>query len=218
MAIFGSYLKKDRSLMGEAINVAVLDTFVAIVSGLIIFPACFTYAGGNVTAGPPLIFDVLPNIFNNLPGGRIIGSLFFMFLAFAALSTIFAVFENIISFWLEMTSIKRPVVCLINIGLLMLLTVPAILSLGVWENIKIMGMGFLDLEDFIVSNLLLPVGSLIYVLFCMSRYGWGWKSFEAEVNEGKGLKFPRWIRPYMTYVLPVIIFGLMVYSIVSKFI
>lgn len=224
IAIFGSYISRDRSLMGEAVTITGLDTLVALTSGFIIFPACFTFAGGvnadASTVGASFLFTTLSGIFNSMGAvtGRIIGTLFFVFMIFAAFSTVIAVFENIISFWLEMTGIKRPVVCLINIGLLMVLTVPAILSLGVWENIKIMGMGFLDLEDFIVSNLLLPVGSLIYVLFCMSRYGWGWKSFEAEVNEGKGLKFPRWIRPYMTYVLPVIIFGLMVYSIVSKFI
>ena len=150
--------------------------------------------------------------------GRIIGTLFFIFMVFAAYSTVIAVFENIISFWLEMTNLKRPVICAINIGLLMVLSLPAIFSLGIWDKITVMGMGFLDLEDFIVSNVLLPVGSLVYVVFCTSRYGWGWRSFDEEVNCGSGLKLPKWIRPYMSYVLPVIILGLMVYSIVSKFI
>jgi NSS family neurotransmitter:Na+ symporter len=224
IAIFGSYIKKDRSLMGEAVTITALDTFVALMSGFIIFPACFTFAGGvnadASTVGASFLFTTLSGIFNSMGAvtGRIFGTLFFTFMIFAAFSTVIAVFENIISFWLEKTSLKRPVVCLINIGLLMVLTLPAIFSLGIWSNATVLGMGFLDLEDFIVSNLLLPVGSLIYVLFCTSRYGWGWKSFEAEVNTGNGLKFPKWIRYYMSYALPLIILFLMVFSIVSKFI
>ena len=224
IAIFGSYISKDRSLMGEAVTITALDTLVAITSGFIIFPACFTFAGGvnadASTVGASFLFTTLSSIFNSMGGvtGRIIGTLFFIFMVFAAYSTVIAVFENIISFWLEMTNLKRPVICAINIGLLMVLSLPAIFSLGIWDKITVMGMGFLDLEDFIVSNVLLPVGSLVYVVFCTSRYGWGWRSFDEEVNCGSGLKLPKWIRPYMSYVLPVIILGLMVYSIVSKFI
>ncbi len=224
IAIFGSYIKKDRSLMGEAVTITALDTFVALMSGFIIFPACFTFAGGVYadasTVGASFLFTTLSGIFNSMGAvtGRIFGTLFFTFMIFAAFSTVIAVFENIISFWLEKTSLKRPVICLINIGIVSLLSLPAIFSLGIWNSATVLGMGFLDLEDFIVSNLLLPVGSLVYVLFCASRYGWGWKNFEAEVNTGNGLKFPKWIRGYMTYALPLIIIFLMVFSIVSKFI
>ena len=224
IAIFGSYISKDRSLMGEAVTITALDTFVALASGFIIFPACFSYAGGvNADAssvGASFLFTTLSSIFNAMGPvvGRIIGSLFFLFLIFAAYSTVIAVFENIISFWMEKTSLKRWQICLINIGLMMVLSLPAIFSLGIWDKVTVLGMGFLDLEDFIVSNLLLPVGSIVYVLFCTCRYGWGWKSFEAEVNTGNGLKFPKWIRIYMTFVLPVIILALMVYSLVVKFI
>ena len=223
IAIFGSYIKKDRSLMGEAVTITALDTFVALTSGFIIFPACFTFAGGvnadASTVGASFLFTTLSGIFNSMGAvtGRIIGTLFFIFMIFAAYSTVIAVFENIISFWLEMTNIKRPIVCLINIGLIMVLSLPAIFSLGIWDKVTVLGMGFLDLEDFIVSNLLLPIGSMVYVIFCTCRYGWGWKSFEGEVNTGNGLKFPKWLRYYMSYALPLIILFLMVFSIVSKF-
>ena len=224
IAIFGSYIKKDRSLTGEAVTIMSLDTLVALTAGFIIFPACFTFAGGvnadASTVGASFLFTTLSGIFNSMGAvtGRVIGTLFFVFMIFAAYSTVIAVFENIISFWLEKTKLSRPVVCAINMGLLAVLTLPAIFSLGIWENVKVLGFGFLDLEDFIVSNLLLPIGSLIYVLFCTSRYGWGWKNFETEVNTGNGMKFPKWIRVYMSYILPIIILALMVYSIVGKFI
>ncbi|MBO5327527.1 MAG: sodium-dependent transporter [Clostridia bacterium] len=225
IAIFGSYISKDRSLMGEAVTITGLDTFIALASGFIIFPACFTFLGGvNVDAssvGASFLFTTLSSIFNSMGAvtGRIIGSLFFLFMIFAAYSTVIAVFENIISFWLELTNLKRWQICLINIGLMMVLSLPAIFSLNIWSGAAIPGIGgFLDMEDFIVSNLLLPFGSVMYVLFCTTRYGWGWKNFEGEVNTGNGLKFPKWIRYYMTFVLPVIILALMVYSIVGKFI
>lgn len=225
IAIFGSYISKDRSLLGEAVTITGLDTFIALASGFIIFPACFTFAGGvNVDAssvGASFLFTTLSGIFNTMGpvAGRIVGTLFFLFMIFAAYSTVIAVFENIISFWLEKTNLTRPMVCAINIGLILVLALPAIFSLGIWEKIAIPGIGgFLDMEDFIVSNLLLPLGSLMYVLFCTSRYGWGWKGFEGEINTGNGLKLPRFMRVYMSYVLPVIIFALLVYSIVGKFI
>ncbi len=223
IAVFGSYIDRDRSLMGEAVTITALDTFVALASGFIIFPACFTFQGGVAadasTVGASFLFTTLSGIFNSMGAvaGRIFGTLFFLFMMFAAYSTVIAVFENIISFWLELTGLKRWQICLINGGLLALLSLPAVFSLGIWENVTVLGMGFLDLEDFIVSNLLLPVGSLVYVLFCTTRYGWGWKSFEAEVNAGNGLRFPRWIRYYMTFVLPLIIIALMVVSLVGKF-
>ena len=223
IAIFGSYIGKDRSLLGEAVTITALDTFVALAAGFIIFPACFTFLGGvNVdasTVGASFLFTTLSGIFNDMGPvtGRIVGSLFFLFMLFAAFSTVIAVFENIISFWLDMTKLKRWQVCLINIGLMLVLCLPAIFSLGIWEHVTVLGMGFLDLEDFIVSNLLLPLGSFCYVVFCVTRYGWGWKLFHKEVNTGNGLKLPRWIRGYMTFVLPVIILALMVVSLIGKF-
>ncbi len=216
IAIFGSYIDKNRSLLGEAITITGLDTFVAISAGFIVFPACFTFGNGAVgasEAGAGFLFTTLSSIFNTMPGGRIIGALFFLFMVFAAYSTVIAVFENIMSFWLEKTKLSRPVIALINIGLLMVLTLPAIFSLNIWSGFTVGGKAIIDLEDFAVSNFLLPVGSLLYVVFCTSRYGWGWDRFYAEVNAGNGLKFPRWIRPYMTYVLPVIILVLLVVSL-----
>ncbi len=222
IAIFGSYISKDRSLLGEAVTITGLDTFIALASGFIIFPACFTFAGGvNVdasTVGASFLFTTLSGIFNTMGPvtGRIIGSLFFLFMIFAAYSTVIAVFENIMSFWLEMTNLKRWQIALINIGLIMVLALPAVFSLSIWGDVTVFGLGFLDLEDFIVSNLLLPIGSLLYVVFCTSRYGWGWKNFEDEINTGNGLKFPKKLRFYMTWILPVIIFALLVVTLVGK--
>ena len=204
MAIFGSYINKDRTLLGESVNVAVLDTSVALCSGLIIFPACFAY-GVEVNSGPNLIFLTLPNIFNNIAGGRIWGSLFFVFMSFAAMSTIFAVFENIISCTMDLTGWSRKKACLVNTIAMILLSLPCILGFSVWSNVQIAGKGIMDMEDYVVSNLLLPIGSLLFVLFCTTRYGWGWDKFVAEANEGKGLKAAKWMRPYMTFVLPVIV-------------
>ncbi len=223
IAIFGSYISKDRSLLGEAVTITGLDTFIALASGFIIFPACFTFAGGvNVdasTVGASFLFTTLSGTFNSMGpvAGRIIGTLFFLFMIFAAYSTVIAVFENIISFWLEMTSLKRWQVALINIGLIFALALPGVIGLSAWSGVKdVIGMDIMDLEDFIVSNLLLPIGSLLYVVFCTSRYGWGWKKFEAELNTGDGLKFPKKLRVYMSYVLPVIIFALLVITLVGK--
>ena len=205
MAIFGSYINKDRSLMGESVRVCVLDTLVALCSGLIIFPACFAY-GVDVNNGPALIFQTLPNVFNNIAGGRIWGSLFFLFMTFAAMSTVLAVFENIVSMVCELTGMSRGKVCLICCIGIFLLSLPCILGYNVWSDLKIIGgRDVLDSEDFVVSNLLLPLGSLLFVVYCTSRYGWGWKKFMAEANEGTGLKVAQWMRPYMTYVLPVIV-------------
>lgn len=204
MAIFGSYLGKDRTLMGEAVNVGVLDTFVAFTAGLIIFPACSAY-GVEAGSGPSLVFVTLPNIFNNLPGGRIWGSLFFVFMSFAALSTVFAVFENIVACLRDLTGWSRKKTCLITCVGLMALSMPCVLGFTVLSNVKIMGLSIMDFEDFLVNNILLPVGSLIFVIFCVSKKGWGWKNFTAEANTGKGMKVQNWMRVYMTYVLPVII-------------
>ena len=204
MAIFGSYIGKERALMGEAVNVAILDTFVAFCSGLIIFPACFAY-GVQPDSGPDLIFITLPNIFNNIPLGRLWGSLFFVFMSFAALSTVLAVFENIISCTRDLFGWSRKKACLINGVLLFLLSLPCVFSCNIWSDVLVLGKNFMDLEDFTVSNILLPLGSLLYVLFCVSRYGWGWDKFVKEANEGAGLKVAKWMRPYCTFVIPAII-------------
>lgn len=218
IAIFGSFIGKERRLLGESVTIVCLDTFVAIMSGMIIFPACFTYNQG-VTAdagsvGAGFLFTTLSSIFNGMPGGRVIGMLFFLFMIFASFSTVIAVFENIMSFWLELTKLNRRMIALINAALLMVLSLPCALSLNVWSSVKIFGLGIMDLEDFAVSNLLLPIGSLFYVLFCTTRYGWGWDRYFAEVNLGdRGARLPRWIRPYMTYVLPLIILAVLAMSV-----
>ena len=215
MAIFGSYLGKERTLMGESVNVAVLDTFVALTSGLIIFPACFAY---NVQpdSGPSLIFITLPNIFNNLSGGRVWGSLFFVFMTFAAFSTVLAVFENIIACTMDLTGWSRKKTCIIDGVLMFFLAIPCILGFNVWSGFQPLGpgSGVLDLEDFIVSNLILPIGSLIFIIFCVTRYGWGWDKFVAEANEGKGLKVAKWMRPYVTYVLPVMVLVILIMGLI----
>lgn len=218
MAIFGSYIGKDRSLLGESINITVLDTFVAITSGLIIFPACFTY-NIPVDAGPNLIFVTLPNVFINMPGGRIWGSLFFLFMTFAAFSTVLAVFQNIVANTQDTFGWSLKKSCLINGVLLLVLSMPCILGFNLLSGFQPLGSGstILDLEDFIVSNVLLPLGSFIFVIFCTTRYGWGWKNFKAEANAGKGLKIKNWMRGYMTYVLPVIVLALFIVGIVNVF-
>lgn len=204
MAIFGSYIGKERALMGEAVNVAVLDTFVALCAGMIIFPACFAY-GVQPDSGPNLIFVTLPNIFNNIPMGRLWGSLFFVFMTFAAFSTIIAVFENIMACCIDLFGWTRKKACAINAVILFVGSIPCALGFNVWSGFSIGGKGIMDLEDFAVSNLLLPLGSLIYVLFCVTRYGWGWDKFVAEANEGKGIKVANWMRLYMTIVIPILI-------------
>ena len=214
MAIFGSYIGKERALMGEAVHVAVLDTFVAFASGLIIFPACMAY-GVQVDSGKSLIFITLPNIFNNLPLGRVWGSLFFIFMSFAALSTVLAVFENLVSCTIDLFGWGRKKACLLNGVLLFLLSIPCVLGFNLWKAFEPMGSGsnVMDLEDFIVSNLILPLGSLIYVIFCTTRYGWGWKHFVAEANEGKGIKVANWMKAYMTFILPVILIAIFLVGI-----
>ena len=217
MAIFGSYIGKERALMGEAVRVCLLDTMVALCSGLILFPACFAY-GVDVTSGPPLIFITLPNVFNHLAGGRFWGSLFFLFMTFAAFSTVLAVFEDIVSCVSELTLWSRKKVCRVCRVGIFLLSLPCLLGYNLWQNVRpIAGRDILDSEDFLVSNLLLPLGSLLFILFCTTRYGWGWDNFLAEANEGKGLKVAKWMRPYMTYVLPVIVGVIFVVGLVNFF-
>ncbi len=218
MAIFGSYIGKQHSLLGESARVVLLDTFVAITAGLIIFPACFTYHVDQ-TSGPSLIFITLPNIFANMPMGRVWGSLFFLFMSFAALSTVFAVFENIICCGMELTGCSRKKSSLFNFVLITLLSLPCVLgyNLWSWDGFAVFGGAILDLEDFLVSNLFLPLGSLIYLLFCVTRYGWGWKNFKAEANTGNGLKMHDWMRVYLTYLLPLIVLFIFAFGIYDKF-
>lgn len=217
MAIFGSYIDKKASLLKEAITIASLDTFVAIVAGLIIFPACFAY-GVQPDQGPSLIFITLPNIFNAMPNGHVWGAFFFLFMTFAAFSTVIAVFENIMSMCMDLRGWTRKKAALINILLVFIGALPCILGFNVFSGFEPLGAGsnILDLEDFFVSNLALPIGSIVYTLFCMSRYGWGSENYYAEVNEGKGLKMPRFLKPYLTYVLPLVVLVLIVYGIATK--
>ena len=217
MAIFGSYIGKGHALMGEAVRVSLLDTMVALCSGLIIFPACFAY-GVDVNSGPALIFKTLPNVFNHIALGRFWGSLFFLFLTFAAFSTVLAVFENIVCCVSEMTGWSRKKTCFVSCIGIFLLSLPCLLGYNVWSHIlPIAGHDILDSEDFLVSNIMLPLGSLIFILFCTTRYGWGWEKFMKEANEGTGLKVAKWMRPYMTYVLPVIVLVIFVVGLVGFF-
>ncbi len=216
MAIFGSYIGKERALMGEAVNVAVLDTFVAITSGLIIFPACFAF-GVNPGAGPALIFQTLPNVFNHMPLGRLWGSLFFVFMSFAALSTVLAVFENIVACFMDLTGWRRKESCLaVGVGLF-LLSLPCIFGYNILSDFKPFGgdSAILDLEDFAVSNILLPLGALVFVFFCVTRYGWGWKKFVKEANTGKGLKVQPWMRWVFTIVVPIIVVVIFIMGLVT---
>ena len=205
MAIFGSYINKDRALMGEAVNVAALDTFVALCSGLIIFPACFAY-GVEANSGPPLIFITLPNIFNNIPMGRLWGSLFFVFMSFAALTTVLGVFELIISCTIDLFGWSRKKACLIDGILMFFLALPCALGFNVLSFIQPLGPGsvIMDLEDFLVSNLILPLGAFIFCIFCTRKIGWGWDNFVKEANTGKGMKVASWMRFYLTWILPVL--------------
>ena len=218
MAIFGSYLDKDRALMGESIRVAALDTFVAFCSGLIIFPACSAY-GVEVDSGSSLIFITLPNVFNDMPGGRFWGSLFFLFLSFAALSTVLTVFEGVIACTTDLTGWSRKKASVVNCAAMLALSMPCILGFGAWAGFKPFGgtSSVMDLEDFLVSNILLPLGSLIFVLFCTSRYGWGWKKFTEEANTGKGTKVAGWMRLYVTWVLPAAVLVLFVIGLYKYF-
>ena len=218
MAIFGSYIGKDHTLTGETINICLLDTLVAFLAGLIIFPSCFAF-GVDPGQGPGLVFITLPNIFNQMVGGRIFGVLFFVFMTFAAQSTIIAVFENIISFSMDLFGTSRKQTVLINGIAIILLSLPCVFGFNIWSDFQPMGAGstIQDLEDFIVSNNLLPLGSMVYLLFCTSRYGWGWKNFLAEADTGKGVKFPAWARVYVSYILPLIVLFIFIMGYYQKF-
>ena len=222
MAIFGSYIGKDRRLMGEAMSIALLDTFIAFMAGMIIIPAVFAFGQQSdlTKAGPPLIFEILPNIFNSMPLGRVWGALFFLFMIFAAMSTVTAVFENIISCCCDKWGWSRKKSCLINLALMIALSLPCVFGYNLLSFIQPLGAesNIMDLEDFIISNNILPLGSLVYVLFCSwNKWGWGWSSFLAEANTGKGLKFPAWLKIYVKWIMPVILLILWVQGYVSKF-
>lgn len=211
MEIFGSYMGKDHTLFGESMRIAALDTFVAIMSGLIIFPACFAY-GINPGAGPELIFITLPNVFIQMPGGRIWGTFFFLFMTFAAFSTIIAVFENIIACCMDKWNLSRKKSALINGVIILVASLPAVFGYNIWSSFQPRGAGstVLDLEDFIVSNLLLPGGSLIFLLFCVTKWGWGFDNYLEEVNTGKGIKIARRLKPYFQFILPILILFILI--------
>ena len=210
MEIFGSYMTKEHALPGEALRICGLDTFVAIMSGLIIFPACFSY-GVQPDAGPSLIFATLPNVFVNMAGGRIWGTMFFLFMTFASFSTVIAVFENLISFSVDMFGADRKKVVLINGVIVLFASLPCVLGYNVWSSLHLIGgRDVLDSEDFIVSNLLLPIGSLVYLLFCVTKFGWGFDHYYEECTEGEGLKFSKALKPYFQFVLPILIIVIIV--------
>ena len=206
MEIFGSYLDRKKRITGEAVNIVLLDTLVALMAGFIIIPACFSF-GVQPDSGPSLLFITLPNLFNSMKGGRIWGTLFFIFMSFAALSTIIAVFENIVAIFMDMSGWSRKKSVGVNFVLITVLSMPAILGFNLLSNIQPLGDGstIMDVEDFLVSSNLLPLGSLIFVMFCVRKNGWGFENFLKEANEGKGIKFPQWIRLYMQYILPIIV-------------
>ena len=218
MAIFGSYIGRGRTLLGEAVNVAVLDTAVALSAGLVIIPACFAY-GVEPGQGPGLVFVTLPNVFNHMPGGRFWGALFFLFLCFAALSTVLAVFETVIACIRDYTGWSRRRTCAAVAVLMPLLSLPCVLGFNVWAGFQPFGKGsnVLDLEDFVVSDLLLPLGALAFALYCGHRFGWGWKNFVDETNAGSGLRLPTGLRWYCGYVLPVVVATVFVLGLVRRF-
>lgn len=214
MEIFGSYMGKDHTLAGEGVRICALDTFVAIMAGLIIFPACFSY-NVEVNAGPSLIFITLPNVFINMSGGRIWGSLFFLFMTFASFSTVIAVFENIMSFCIDMFGWSRNKAALINCIVILIASLPCVLGYNVWSNLHLIGgRDVLDSEDFIVSNLLLPIGSLIYLLFCVTKWGWGFEKYCEEANTGDGIKISKKLRPYFQFILPILIVFILIQGLI----
>lgn len=214
MEIFGSYMGKDHTLAGEGVRICALDTFVAIMAGLIIFPACFSY-NVEVNAGPSLIFITLPNVFINMSGGRIWGSLFFLFMTFASFSTVIAVFENIMSFCMDMFGWSRNKAALINCIIILIASLPCVLGYNVWSNLHLIGgRDVLDSEDFIVSNLLLPIGSLIYLLFCVTKWGWGFEKYCEEANTGDGIKISKKLKPYFQFILPILIVFILIQGLI----
>ena len=209
MEIFGSYMTKERSITGEAVRICSLDTFVALMSGMIIFPACFAF-GVQPDAGPSLIFQTLPNVFVNMAGGRIWGSLFFVFMTFASFSTVIAVFQNLMAACEENFHWSKIKTSIINCIFMLIASLPCVLGFNVWSGVTLNGMNILDMEDFVVSNILLPTGAIIYLLFCVTRFGWGFDNYLEECNTGKGMKMPKWLKPYFQFVLPLLILVILV--------
>ena len=218
MTIFGSYIGKDRSLTGESVHILVLDTAVALMAGLIIFPACFAF-NVDAGAGPGLIFVTLPNVFNSMPGGQLWGVLFFVFMSFAALTTVIAVLENIVAYGMDVFHWSRKKAVVVNAALVFVLSLPCALGFNLLSGFQPFGPGsnVLDLEDFVVSNNLLPLGSMVFLFFCCYKKGWGWDKFIAEADSGKGLMFPQCLRLYVKYVLPFIVFFVFVQGYLEKF-
>lgn len=214
MEIFGSYMGKEHTLAGEGAKICALDTFVAIMSGLIIFPACFSY-GVEVGAGPSLIFITLPNVFVNMTGGRVWGCLFFMFMTFASFSTVIAVFENIMSFAIDMFGWSRNKAAFVNGVIILIASLPCVFGYNIWSDLNLIGgRDVLDSEDFIVSNLLLPIGSLVYLLFCVTKWGWGFEKYLDEANTGKGLHISKKLKPYFQFILPLLILFILIQGLV----
>ena len=216
MEIFGSYMSKDNTLPGESVRICGLDTFVALMSGMIIFPACFSY-GVEPDAGPALIFKTLPNVFVNMAGGRIWGTLFFLFMTFASFSTVIAVFENLLSFCIDTFHWSRKKAVIVNCVFVLVASLPALLGYNLLKDVRLIrGMDILDSEDFIVSNLILPIGSLMFLLFCVTKWGWGFDKYLAEANTGSGLKLsPKW-KPLFQFVLPVLIIFIFICGLLPK--
>ena len=217
LSVFGSRIDKSSSLTENALYMGILDTLVAFLSGLIIFPACFSF-GIEPDSGPNLLFVTLPNIFNAMNGGRIWGSLFFLFMCFAAISTVIAVVENIMTWVMDFAGCSRKKAAVINFTAISILSLPCIFGFNLWKGFQPLGAetNILDLEDFILSNNLLPLGSLVFLFFCTRRYGWGWDNFYKEAATGKGLPYPKAARKYVTYVLPVIVLIVLIGSYVSQ--
>lgn len=214
MEIFGSYMTKEKTITGESIRICTLDTFVALMAGLIIFPACFSF-GITPDAGPNLIFITLPNVFVNMIGGRIWGALFFLFMTFASLSTVVAVFENLMSALMENLGWSRKKTVIVNIIFVFLASIPCVLGYNLWSNVHLIGgRDILDTEDFIVSNILLPAGCLVYLLFCVTKWGWGFDNYIAECNEGKGIKMPKFLKPYFRFILPILILIILIQGLI----
>ena len=214
MEIFGSYMSDEHTLASESVRICGLDTFVAVMSGLIIFPACFAF-GIQPDAGPSLIFQTLPNVFANMAGGRVWGSLFFVFMTFASFSTVIAVFQNLMAACQENFGWSKKKTALINCVFMLIASLPCVLGYNVWSDVRLIGgRDILDTEDFIVSNLLLPVGALVYLMFCVSRFGWGYDNYLEECNKGKGLKMPRKLKPYFQFVLPLLILVILISGLI----
>ena len=209
MEIFGSYMSRDNTLAGEAARICGLDTFVAVMSGLIIFPACFSF-GVEPDAGPSLIFYTLPKVFLGMAGGRLWGALFFLFMTFASFSTVIAVFENLQANAIDNFGWSRKKAAIINCVFILLASLPCVLGNNLWSGVRILGRDVLDFEDFLVSNLLLPIGSLVYLLFCVTKWGWGWDKYLAEANAGEGIKMPRWLKPVFQFVLPILVLVILI--------